>query len=85
MADNKKTGQMVWGTLLVLAGLGVFYRIPQVMPRIQTIDSFSSEYYFIQVCFYLMGAMLVVGGAKKIYKNYHQMKNDPPDSPPDGP
>jgi len=67
MKNNKETFQLIWGIALFLAGLGVFFRIPQVMPQIESIKHFSSVLSFIEVCFYLMGIMLTVGGGKKIY------------------
>lgn len=67
--------QTVWGILLLLAGLGVFYRIPQVMPKIQSIEHFSSSIFFIRFCFYLMGILLVGGGIKKIYQNHRRSEN----------
>ena len=39
---NKPIIQIIWGIALTLAGIGVFYRIPQVMPRIEQIKQFSS-------------------------------------------
>ena len=39
---DKKNIQMIWGGILVMAGLGVFYRIPQVMPRIAQMDAFAN-------------------------------------------
>ena len=66
MASPGKTFQLVWGIALVLAGLGVFYRIPQVMPRVREIAYFSGILPFIYFCFYLMGALLVGGGLKKL-------------------
>jgi len=69
MAKNKNI-QIVWGVVLVLAGIGVFFRIPQVMPEIQKIEQFSSAIFFIRFCFYLLGVLLIGGGAKKIYDNY---------------
>jgi hypothetical protein len=67
MPKNKNLIQVVWGVLLVIAGVGVFFRIPQVMPEIKKIEYFSSAIFFIQFCFYLMGILLIGGGAKKIY------------------
>ena len=61
---------MIWGIALVLAGIGVFYRIPQVMPKIERIEQFSSAMFYVRFCFYLWGVLLVCGGAKKIYDNY---------------
>ncbi len=67
---------MVWGALLFIAGVGVFFRIPQVMPEIKKIEYFSSAIFFIQFCFYLIGILLVGGGIKKIYHNYKKSEAD---------
>ena len=74
MAKNNKIVQIVWGVLLVVAGIGVFYRIPQVMPKIEKIEQFSSVIFFIRFCFYLIGILLIGGGSKKIYDNFKNMK-----------
>jgi hypothetical protein len=71
-ARNRVTLQLVWGALLVMAGIGVFFRIPQVMPRIEQIGQFSSMMFYIRFCFYILGVLLVGGGAKKIYDNYNR-------------
>lgn len=76
MDKNKIHIQLIWGGLLVLAGIGVFFRIPQVMPRIKTIESFASVIWFIYVCFYLMGILLIMGGARKLYENFRKLKGD---------
>ena len=75
MAKNNRNIQNVWGVVLVLAGIGVFFRIPQVMPEIQKIEHFSSAIFFIRFCFYFLGVLLIGGGAKKIYDNYQKNKN----------
>jgi len=66
MASAKANFQLLWAIALVLAGLGVFYRIPQVMPRVREIAYFSDVIPFIYFCFYLLGALLVGGGVKKL-------------------
>ncbi|MBW1840622.1 MAG: hypothetical protein JRF27_01605 [Deltaproteobacteria bacterium] len=70
---------MVWGAMLAMAGIGVFFRIPQVMPRIEQIEQFSSVLFFIRFSFYLLGILLVGGGAKKIYDNYNRVVRLDPD------
>ncbi len=75
MDRNKIVVQMIWGVALALAGIGVFFRIPQVMPKIEKIEYFSSAMYFIRFCFYLLGVLLVWGGTKKIYENYRKLKD----------
>ncbi len=72
---NNKNVQIIWGVLLVLAGTGVFYRIPQVMPRIESIEQFSSVMFFIRFCFYLLGILLIGGGSKKIYDIYQKFED----------
>ena len=76
MDKSKIHVQLVWGGLLVLAGIGVFFRIPQVMPKIKSIEFFSSAIWFIYICFYLLGILLIIGGSRKIYENYRKLKGD---------
>ncbi len=74
MDKNNIYFQIVWGILLVLAGVGVFFRIPQVMPKIKTIEYFASVIGFVYFCFYLLGFLLILGGTRKIYTNYKKLK-----------
>jgi hypothetical protein len=69
MKGSKRNGQIIWGVLLIAAGIGVFIRIPQVMPQIAQIEHFSSILSYIRFCFYLIGVMLIGGGAKKLLEN----------------
>ena len=70
MIQNKKAFQRVWGLALVLAGVGVFFRIPQVMPKIEKIEYFSSIMLIVRISFYLLGILLISGGSKKVFDNY---------------
>lgn len=67
--------QIVWGIFLVMAGVGVFFRIPQVMPKIKTIQYFASAIGLVYFCFYLLGFLLILGGLKKIFTNFKNLKN----------
>lgn len=67
MSKNKNVVQLAWGVALILAGLGVFYRIPYVMSRIETIEQYSAISSFIKFCFYVMGIILIGGGVKKLH------------------
>ena len=68
MEDKQKSKlQFIWGVVLVLAGIGVFFRIPQVMPEIKKIEQFGPFIYFIYFCFYLLAILLIAGGGKKVY------------------
>jgi Na+/H+-dicarboxylate symporter len=75
MDKNKIVTKIVWGVILTLAGIGVFFRIPQVMPKIEKIKYFSSFMYYIRFCFYLLGVLLVWGGVKRIFENYRKLKD----------
>lgn len=74
MDKNKIHLHLIWGGLLCLAGIGVLFRIPQVMPKVKSIEYFSSVIGFIYFCFYLLAFLLILGGAKKIYANYKILK-----------
>ncbi|MBA4368921.1 MAG: hypothetical protein C0403_14935 [Desulfobacterium sp.] len=73
---EKNNIQLIWGILLILAGVGVFFRIPQVIPKLQQIQYFSSGLFFIRFCFYLIGALLVAGGGKKVIAFFQKPKMD---------
>ena len=64
---QRNTLQIAWGVLLAAAGVGMFFRIPQVAPQIRSIDTFAAAMPFIYFCLYFVAVALVVGGAKKIY------------------
>jgi hypothetical protein len=74
VSREKSTFQLVWGIALVLAGIGVLYRIPQVMPRIMEVEQFAAASGFIYFCVYLMAVILIGGGSRKIYRFYRTPK-----------
>jgi hypothetical protein len=66
-SEQRNTLQIAWGVLLAAAGVGMFFRIPQVAPQIRAIESFAAAMPFIYFCLYFVAVALLVGGAKKIY------------------
>ena len=70
MQDSRAKIQIAWGLALVLAGIGVIYRIPQVVPRLAQIEQFAEGIGFIYFCCYFIAVTLIVGGGKKLYHNY---------------
>ena len=73
MTDKQvNPAQVIWAVLLILAGLGVFYRLPQVMPSIEAIPRFAAASGFIRFCFYFIGIFLIGGGCKKLYNQYRR-------------
>ncbi|NOX34058.1 MAG: hypothetical protein GXP56_10030 [Deltaproteobacteria bacterium] len=67
--DKKNLG-FYYGIILVAVGLGVFYRIPEVMPKVETIEFFSHKLFLVRSSFYILGGLLVLAGGIRIYKNY---------------
>ncbi len=74
MKKDNLNVQFIWGIFLFLAGIGVFFRIPQVMPQIKTIQQFNEIIGFIYFCFYLLGTLLIIGGIKKLFTTYNKYK-----------
>jgi len=74
---SKSPFQMVYGIALVLVGIGVFVRIPQVMPKLMAYETLAGASWFIRFCFYLMGIILIGGGVKKLIR--HFKSSDPQD------
>jgi hypothetical protein len=73
MADKQVNQiQVIWAFALILMGLGVFYRIPQVMPSIEQIPIFAAATGIIRFCFYFMGLFLIGGGCKKLFQQYRK-------------
>lgn len=72
MNEFKDRLQLIWGVLLVLAGIGLFFRIPQVMPQVRQIEYFAAVIPFIYFCFYFMAVFLIAGGGKKIYDHLNR-------------
>ena len=81
MAKDKVIIQIFWGIALLLMGIAVFFRIPQVMLEVRKIEYFSSSIGFVKFCFYLIGVLLVAGGAKKILANVKLLRGQDPNSP----
>jgi hypothetical protein len=79
MHDLKIRLQLVWGVILLSAGVGLLFRIPQVMPQIRQIEYFSGVIPFIYFCMYFVAVFLIAGGARKLYLNGRSLvfKNPP--------
>lgn len=67
---DKKNFGFYYGIILVAVGLGVFYRIPQVMPKVETIEFFRQKLFLVKSSFYILGGFLILAGGIRIYKNY---------------
>lgn len=65
---DKKKFHFYYGIVLIAVGLGVFYRIPQVMPQIETIEFFRQKLLLVKLCFYILGVFLILAGGIRIYR-----------------
>ena len=70
MNKSKSNVQLVWGWALFLVGIAMFFRIPQLVPKIEQIKQNAPIMPYIKFCLYMLGIFLVAGGAKKIYNYY---------------
>ena len=71
---DKKKFTLYYGIVLIAVGLGVFYRIPAVMPQVAAIEFFSNKLGLVKFCFYMLGIFLVIAGAVRIRQ---MIKNQP--------
>lgn len=67
---DKKNFGFYYGIVILAVGLGVFYRIPQVMLQVETIEFFKQKLFLVRSSFYILGTLLVLAGGIRIYKNY---------------
>ncbi len=79
--DDNVRFQTIWGIALVAMGIGVFFRIPQVMPRIAEIETFASAGMFIRFCFYFLGGALIYGGGRKLARLHGRNERNKPEEP----
>ena len=70
MKMGKKKWGFYYGVVLIAVGLGVFYRIPQVIPQVETIEFFRQKIFLVKSSFYILGGLLILAGGLRIYKNY---------------
>jgi hypothetical protein len=76
---SKAKYQLIWGILLTVMGLSLFFQVPQVMERIVQIEYYASIKWFIRIIIYLIAVMLIGGGAKKIYDNVRNLTSESSD------
>ncbi|MEH0022247.1 MAG: hypothetical protein V6Z89_21515 [Desulfobacter sp.] len=67
---DKRTFTFYYGIVLIAVGIGVFFRIPQVMPDIETIEFFKNKIGVVKFCLYTLGGLLILAGGIRVFKNY---------------
>ncbi|OQX05342.1 MAG: hypothetical protein BWK80_52305 [Desulfobacteraceae bacterium IS3] len=75
MTKDKSLIQMIWGIALVLAGIGIFFAMPQKIVQLQQMQASSFFINFTRFSFYLIALLLIGGGGRKIYENYRKRNN----------
>lgn len=65
---NKKQFQILYGIVLIAVGIGVFFKVPYVMPKVNAINYFAGATLVIEFSFYLLGGLVALAGVKKIFK-----------------
>ncbi len=71
---DKRTFTFYYGIVLIAVGIGVFMRIPEVMPQVATIEFFREKIAIVKFCFYLLGGFLILAGGIRVFKNYRTPK-----------
>ena len=67
---DKRNFGFYYGIILVAVGFAVFYRIPQVMLQVTTIEFFRQNLFLARASCYFLGGLLILAGGIRIYKNY---------------
>lgn len=67
---DKQTFKFYYGIVLIAVGIGVFVRIPQIIPQVETIEFFKNKIGIVKFCFYFLGVLLVWAGGIRVFKNY---------------
>ncbi|THB76478.1 MAG: hypothetical protein D3926_17450 [Desulfobacteraceae bacterium] len=66
---DKRKFQMIYGSIIIFIGILVVYRVPEVMVKVEGIESFSGSLLLVRACFYILGGLLILAGVQKLYKN----------------
>ena len=72
---DKQRFTFYYGIVLIAVGIGVFFRIPQVMPELETIEFFTNKIGIVKFCFYVLGSLLVLAGGIRVKNNYKATDN----------
>ena len=65
----------IWGAVLVVTGIAVFFRIPQVVPQLKETYQLGSAVSLLYFSLYLLGVLLISGGLLKIARCLQAYRN----------
>ena len=66
---DKQKLKFYYGIILIVVGIAVFIRVPQVAPQIETIEFFKNKIGIVKFCAYFIGFLLVLAGGIRVLKN----------------
>ncbi|MCG8688737.1 MAG: hypothetical protein MI892_27950 [Desulfobacterales bacterium] len=72
---DKRNFTFYYGIVLIAVGIGVFFRIPEVIPQVETIEFFKDKIGVVKFCFYFLGFLLVLAGGIRVVKNYKKTED----------
>ena len=78
---NNTNLQLVWGAALTFMGVAVFFKVPQVVPRLEEMGQSEFTITFFRICMYIMGIILVGGGVRKLIQRFKPEDNASGKSP----
>ncbi|WDP86013.1 MAG: hypothetical protein HUN05_13465 [Desulfobacter sp.] len=67
---DKPNFTFYYGIVLIAVGLGVIFRIPEVVPQVEAIEFFKNKIGIVTFCFYTLGALLILAGGIRVVKNF---------------
>ena len=80
MGEKKNGLQRIWGFALILMGIAVIFRIPEILERLKENPIFTSGKTYVQFCFYFISLVLIVGGIKKLVSSKSSSNENNPES-----
>lgn len=78
---NSSNIQLIWGAALTLMGVAVFFRVPQVVSKLEDMGQSGFTITFFRICMYIIGIILVGGGVRKLIQHFKPEENTTGDSP----
>ena len=67
---DKQKLTFYYGIILIVVGIAVFIRVPQVIPQVEAIAFFKNKIGIVKFCFYFLGFLLILAGGIRVVKNH---------------
>ncbi len=63
-------------------GVAVFFKVPQVVPKLEAMGQSGFAITFFRICIYTMGVILIGGGVRKLIQHFKPEEGTSAGSPP---